>query len=466
MDHNTGRRRALNRQQKRAIPFFTALAALAVVAFILPLRPSQSMAEKRNLAEFPAFSAESFWNGGYFDAINLWFSDTFPGRETYIRRAQDLEALHGLNRNVVMIEDRQPAESDDLDQLLEEAESAAAAPQEAEATPCPSAEPEGPGSETEEIAVSPAADPWEEVEEWDGFDGEDEVAMLGNVVALGDSIFTALGFTQEYTDQYAEACNRYAEELSESGVRFFNLPVPTSVGVLVSSDFLPQIKCADQGKILRYLFSREDPSICKVNVFNNLLAHRDEYIYFRGDHHWTALGAYYAYEEFCRTAGFEPVPLSDYEEVNMGTFQGTLYWRAGARDIWLDELIAYLPPGEVTMSIPSYPNLSSPVQDRSKKDPASKYNCFIAGDNETTVLTNPALPEESCCMVIKDSFGNPFTIYLAQHYHRVVIVDYRHADQSLAKYVEEYQPQDLILINSIGLTQRPGAQSLLLRLLS
>ena len=113
------------------------------------------------------------------------------------------------------------------------------------------------------------------------------------------------------------------------------------------------------------------------------------------------------------------------------------------------------------MDIVTYPSLKDPVQDRSQKDPSSKYNVFIAGDNDTTVLTNPALPEDSCCIIVKDSFGNPFTIYLAQHYHRVVILDYRHADRTILSYVKEYQPQDVILLNSIGLTQRPGSQSIL-----
>ena len=465
MKRRNRKKPALSRQQLLSIPFFTVLAGLAVIGLILPLRPRQSVSEKRLLAAFPAFSTQSFWNGEYFDGINLWYSDTFPGREIYIRQAQGLEALHGLNRNVVMVEDRQGEENDDLDQLLAEAESSAAEPRETQVPSAPTAEPADIREDPAELTPAPTAEPTVE-ESWDGFDGEDEVAALGSVIALGDSIFTAQGFTQEHTDQYAELCNRFAGELTSAGVRFFDLPVPTSVGVLVSSDFLPQIKCADQGKILRYLFSRVDAAVCPVNVFSNLLAHKDEYIYFRGDHHWTALGAYYAYEEFCSAAGFQPVPLSDYEEVNMGCFRGTLYWRAGAREIWEDEMIAYLPPGEISMEIPSYPRLTTPVVDRTDKDPSSKYNCFIAGDNETTVLTNPALPEGSCCMVVKDSFGNPFTVFLAQHYHRVVILDYRHAEKSLAEYVEEYQPQDLILINSIGLTQRPGAQSLLLRLLS
>ncbi len=459
--------RSLSGQQKRSIPFFTAMALLTVIAFILPLRPTTSMAEKRVLTEFPAFSARSFWDGSYFDQVSIWFSDTFPGRESYIRVAQDLEAAQGLNRNVVVIKEDQNADNDRLDALLAEAESAPAETP----VPVPTAEtaPEESAPEAEEAAppeeITPTPEPmpdaWAEVEKWDGLDAEDEMLRDGTLIALGNMVFTAQGFSQGDTDSYAEICNEFCRELSEQGVRFFNLPVPTAVGVLVASDFLPELKCADQSKMLRYLFAREDEEIHKVNVFNNLLAHKDEYIYFRGDHHWTALGAYYAYEVFCGEAGFTPVPLSAYEEVNMGTFQGTLYWRAGARDLWEDELIAYVPPGEVSMSISTYPSLKDPVQDRSDKDPSSKYNVFIAGDNDTTVLTNPALPEDSCCIIIKDSFGNPFTIYLAQHYHRVVILDYRHAGRKLLDYVQEYQPQDVILLNSIGLTQRPGSQSIL-----
>ena len=59
------------------IPFFVVLAVLTVVSFILPLRPTRSQMEKRNLAEFPAFSVEALVSGDYFDDISTWFSDTF-----------------------------------------------------------------------------------------------------------------------------------------------------------------------------------------------------------------------------------------------------------------------------------------------------------------------------------------------------------------------------------------------------
>ena len=80
---------------KLAIPFFLVLGVLTVVSFIIPLRPTQSYEEKRNLAEFPEFSWETLVSGDYFDDITLWFSDTFPGRESWISLSSNLTTLHG-----------------------------------------------------------------------------------------------------------------------------------------------------------------------------------------------------------------------------------------------------------------------------------------------------------------------------------------------------------------------------------
>ena len=76
-----------NKKQGRvgaAVVFFVLLAALTVTAFIIPLRPTLSYAEKRRLTEFPRFSVASLLSGEYFDGISAWFSDTFPGREGWM----------------------------------------------------------------------------------------------------------------------------------------------------------------------------------------------------------------------------------------------------------------------------------------------------------------------------------------------------------------------------------------------
>uniref|UniRef100_UPI0040290A57 DHHW family protein n=1 Tax=Candidatus Scatomorpha intestinigallinarum TaxID=2840923 RepID=UPI0040290A57 len=95
------RREELKRRRRVALPFFTLLFALAIVAFIIPLRPMESASEKRKLTEFPEFSVDTLLSGEYFDGIGLWFSDTFPFRDYWLAASARLGELHGLNDVVI-----------------------------------------------------------------------------------------------------------------------------------------------------------------------------------------------------------------------------------------------------------------------------------------------------------------------------------------------------------------------------
>ena len=454
--HKTNR--ALSRQQKRAIPFFTVLALLTVVAFILPLRPSTSMAEKRTLTAFPEFSAESFWDGSYFDQIGIWFSDTFPGREGMLEVSDRMNAMHGLNRNEVVLSQTGSAQNDNanLDALLEQAEKEAFE-REAAVTPTPK-----PVQEPEPSAT-PVVDQNTVVEAWEGMNGEEEAAIYGDMVVIDGTVLSRLGFDQSTSDQHVALMNRAGDALAAQGRRFFNLPVPTSISILLSSDMLSELGAADQGKTLRYMFARENDNVGKVNAFNNLLAHNSEYLYFNTDHHWTGLGAYYAYQSFCETAGFEPVPLENFTEWNMGAFTGTWYYSVNNRNLKTDEVIALVPPGndDIHMEILGYPDYTSVIVDETEADSNMKYNCFIAGDNQLTVITNDALPDAPDCLVVKDSFGNPFVVYLTQHYHRIYVLDYRKNFTPVSTVAEQYGVQDVVLVQSIGVSQTRQALPLL-----
>ena len=76
----------------KAALFFLALYAFAVFSMLLPLRPTESVMEKRKLTEFPTFSVESLGNGEYTKGIDTWFADTFPPAG-YLLPAQQLGAV-------------------------------------------------------------------------------------------------------------------------------------------------------------------------------------------------------------------------------------------------------------------------------------------------------------------------------------------------------------------------------------
>ena len=297
-------------------PFIAVLTILSVISLILPLRPETSVREKRRLREFPTFTLQSLLSGNYFDDIGLWFSDTFPGREAMLEISDCMDAMHGLNRNEVVLSPSASEKNDnaDLDALLEQAEAEREAAA-AAATPTP----------VPEVTATPVVDQNTVIEDWEGLKGEDEAAIYGDLVVLDGTVLSRLGFDQTASDHHAALMNQAGDALAAQGRRFFNLPVPTSISILLSSDMLSELGAADQGKTLRYMFARENDNVGKVNAFNNLLAHNSEYLYFNTDHHWTGLGAYYAYQSFCETAGFEPVPLENFTEWNMGAFTGTWY---------------------------------------------------------------------------------------------------------------------------------------------
>ena len=102
-----GEKRPLRRKQAggyRSVQigvFFAALFVLAVISWIIPLHPTTSEAEKRDLAEFPAFSWEALTTGDYFDGINTWFADTFPFRDVYVTMNTGLKSMLSFSGTTV-----------------------------------------------------------------------------------------------------------------------------------------------------------------------------------------------------------------------------------------------------------------------------------------------------------------------------------------------------------------------------
>lgn len=80
----------------KAVLFFAVLFCGMVFSLLLPLRPTESLQEKRKLTPFPEFSVESLLNGRYFRGIDDWFSDTFPGRDTFLETNKKVRSLYGI----------------------------------------------------------------------------------------------------------------------------------------------------------------------------------------------------------------------------------------------------------------------------------------------------------------------------------------------------------------------------------
>ena len=197
-----------------AVPFFAALGILTVVAFLIPLRPEVSYSEKRELAKFPEFSLGALADGSYFDDITLWFSDTFPGRETWITLANYDDSFYGYSE--ISIQGELPV-TETVPPIPENPEPA---------VPAATKETEG---ETQPAETEP------EETEWGGVDAGDAAEIIRNMTTfqIGDSAFIFQNFCQETSDSYAEILNQLAAEVADKGVTVISAPAPTPVVVLM-----------------------------------------------------------------------------------------------------------------------------------------------------------------------------------------------------------------------------------------
>lgn len=80
----------------KAVLFFGVLFLGLVFSLLLPLRPSESLQEKRELTRFPEFSVEALLSGDYFHGIDAWFSDTFPARERFLELNKTIRSFYGI----------------------------------------------------------------------------------------------------------------------------------------------------------------------------------------------------------------------------------------------------------------------------------------------------------------------------------------------------------------------------------
>lgn len=446
-----------------AVPFFLVLAALTVVSFIIPLRPTRSESEKRNLAEFPEFSAEALISGSYFDDISTWFSDTFPGREDWLLLSAKVEEFHG-HSDIIIHGDLNLPEPEP--ETTVPATTAPAATETQAETTAPQ-ETVHVKEDLPPIILEEIAPPTDPVEEWGGLDAGEAEVNLGAVIQIEDYAFNYFSFSEYTTERYAEMVNRFVERMADTDVNIISAPCPTAIGVMVEDEYMQLLKCEPQTEALAYLHSFVDERVIKVDTVNALIAHNDEYLYFRTDHHWTALGAYYSYAACMEALGMEPANLEeDFELWDQGEFRGSLYYECSqSSKLRLDNVYAYNPLGEISTKI--YPSGYSGfdwtvLTDMSKNKPNSKYMTFLAGDNALTVITNDSIPDAPNCVILKDSYGNCFAPFLTQNYHKVYVVDYREYNvMRMPQFVEEYGIRDIFLIPNLGATQNTAVIDLM-----
>ena len=141
---------------------------------------------------------------------------------------------------------------------------------------------------------------------------DEKIEDFGSVVIVGDAAYELYTYSDAIADNYALAVNKVAAALDQKA-DVYDILIPLGSGITFPDNLRDQIKSSDQREAMSSIQAKMDETVKTVDIYDSLMTNRNEYIYFRTDHHWTALGAYYAYEDFCEVKGITPEALDSYE---------------------------------------------------------------------------------------------------------------------------------------------------------
>lgn len=396
-----------------------------------------SESEKRQLKTRPKLTISGLLDGNYFNSYREYYADTFPGREKLMEGNRRLNAFYyfsGLSGN-------------NSEQLVVNFDSNAAQHGQSLKDPdatAPSGETTAP-TEPENQDVPKLTEPAAAVEQ------------LGNVILVGDRAMDVPYGNTTKIKRYAQAVNGIADLLG-SDVKTFSMPVPNSAEFYAGSDW--NTGPYSQKDMFQTLKENLGTNVTYVDAYSEIAKHTNEYIYFRTDHHWTHLGAYYAYTALGKSAGFTAEPQSSFATGQWENFVGSMYtYLASYSQSAIlkdnpDTVHYWKPNADCTTYYYSDTTLSDGVLMGTicvvREEVENKYLTFMGGDHPVTIVTTDS--EGPCIMVIKESYGNALISWLTSHYSKIILIDPREyfdkrSDIDLQTFAQEQGVDQCLVIN-------------------
>lgn len=261
---------------------------------------------------------------------------------------------------------------------------------------------------------------------------------------------------QNFKRPEPEDVKRKAENIKQftsavPDVSTYFMLVPDSVKIL-EEKLPPFATPADQLEYMKKVKDILQDDVEFVDVYDVLSSKKDEYIYYRTDHHWTTKGAYYAYRKLARTMGINPHDKGDFTIKQVtDNFYGSLYSKSGFRNLKSDSIDVFIPKQNKRVWIWYYDKSegsNSPyvVDNLKKKD---KYTVFMDGNHSLVKLTTNNGNDRKL-LIIKDSFANCFIPFLTEHFSEIYAVDLRYYNDSLKSFIKSKGIDDVLILYSVN----------------
>lgn len=403
----------MKRVPANLIFFLGPLFLLTIANLLQPDQAGVSALEQRQLKSPPVFTFQRLWSGAYFQEYDAYFGDTFVFRDAFVRTGGSIRDLRGLpNENGAELV---VTAGDQGFQGFGQGESSA--------------------------------------QESAGTDGEESLDTKNSILVLNDRALEVYQYYPDRAAKYTASLNRFRQRLPQS-IRMYSLLAPIQIEFLKNNQY--QNLSSPQREAIAAVYDQYDPGITPVDAYRPLQQNSDKYLYFRTDHHWTALGAYYAYTAFIAAAGERPVPLDQFQVEKAEGFLGTTYTRTLSKKLEAvpDTVYVYHPRAKTDFYLYAKPEAEPEKLDMLNMAWAKgryKYGIFLNGDAPLArVVTD--VKNGKIIAVFKDSYGNAFVPYLANHYQEIYIIDPRMFELNVFDFLTAKGVQEILFLNYVPVT--------------
>ncbi len=218
------------------------------------------------------------------------------------------------------------------------------------------------------------------------------------------------------------------------------------------SSLLPKNAPNDSEKeVIDYCYGQSNAT--NVDMYSALSAHKDEYIFYRTDHHWTSLGAYYGLSALAESMGLPCPALDSYTDRHVVSeeFYGTTWSSSGFS--WVDpdtmEIFVNAPEG---LKVTSYPQ-GSPVEgklyDFSFLEKKDKYSMFMGGNCPMHVIET-GNEDKPSLLILRDSYTDSLIPFLLDDFSEIHVLDLRYYHASLKAYIEQNDFDNVLVCYSVS----------------
>lgn len=245
-----------------------------------------------------------------------------------------------------------------------------------------------------------------------------------------------------------KAIKSFSESQSKIPVRM--MLVPDAANVLNHS--LPALaKPEDQTQMFSMVRKALGDSVEWIDVSTELNKHKTEKIYYKTDHHWTTLGAFYAFQAAAPSLGIEGDLSGKYVSYAVSdSFNGMLASKSGVNLGEKEQIDIYVPTEEDTDLIVDYVDegkRSTSLYDSSKLKEKDQYTVFLGGNSSLLDIRTVSTSTKRL-LLVKDSFANSFIPFLTPYYREIVVVDPRYYSGTINDLMDSYRISEVLFLYS------------------